>query len=68
MVQNLEALDILTKEIDTLLSNKPENLHGVLKQYKATTGFIKTLTNGIIFPSTNKVDITLQLPKYEKIK
>jgi len=80
--QNQVALQRLSSEIKTLLNNKPDNLIGVLKQYKGafitrmlsifndlgTTGFIKTLTNGIIFPSTNPVDVTLDLPKYEKIK
>jgi hypothetical protein len=68
MVQNETALKELGEEINILLKNQPDSLHGVLKQYKATTGFIKTLTNGITLPPTNAVDICLDLPKYEKIK
>jgi len=68
MSENQDALNILSDEIKQLLNNHPDTLHGVLKQYKATTGFIKTLTNGIIFPNQNPVDITLDLPKYDRIK
>lgn len=40
----------------------------MLKQYKGTTAFIKTLTNGIIFPETCKVFVDIKLPKYENIR
>ncbi|CAI2360886.1 unnamed protein product [Moneuplotes crassus] len=68
MLENIEALDALSEEIQSLLSKNPETLHGVLKKYKSTTGFIKTLTNGIIFPKPIEVDIQLDFPKYDRIK
>lgn len=68
MVENLTALKSLSTEIKSLLDKNPETLHGALKQFKGTTGFIKTLTNGIIFPDQNKVDITMKLPKYDLIR
>lgn len=68
MIQNIESLKVLSEEIQKLLDNHPETLHGVLKKYKATTGFIKTLTNGIIFPPPVDVNLSLQLPKYDRIK
>ena len=68
MSQNFDALMSLSDEIKLLVDKQPDTLHGVLKQYKATWGFINTLSNGIIFPPANNVDITLRLPKYDKIK
>lgn len=78
MTQNYSALSSLAKDIKELLENQPETLHGVLKQYKGThclnlisigtTSFIKTLTNGIIFPEAVEVDISLEFPDYKKIR
>ena len=59
MIENAAALNALAAEIKNLVDQSPETLHGVLKQYKGTTGFIKTLTNGIIFPETNPVDVSI---------
>ena len=68
MSLNFDALMSLSDQIKEILDKQPDTLHGVLKQYKSTCGFIQTLSNGIIFPPANDVDITLRLPKYEKIK
>ncbi|CAI2359467.1 unnamed protein product [Moneuplotes crassus] len=68
MLENIESLEALSDEVQNLLRDTPETLHGVLKKYKSTTGFIKTLTNSIIFPTQTDVNIKLEIPKYEKIK
>ena len=68
MIENFDALMSLSDEIKDLLNWKPGSLHEVLKQYKATSGFIRMITNGIIFPPANDVDVSLILPKYERLK
>lgn len=76
MVQNHDALQGLSEQIKKFTDKEPDSLMAALKQYKGklfhlkigTTGFIKALTNGIIFPSTNDVFINLRLPKYDNIR
>lgn len=51
-----------------ILDISPDSLYEVLKQYNMSTGFIKSISNGINFPPENEVDITLKTPDYDIIK
>jgi len=47
-----------------ILNINPDSLYEVLKQYNMSNGFIKSIANGVNFPSEQKVDITMKIPAY----
>ena len=67
MKQNELACQEFIKLSKRVLEISPDSLYDVLKQYNMSTGFIKSIANGINFPPENNVDITLKTPNYKVI-
>lgn len=64
----MDALGAYDQNLQEIRKVKPDNLYETLKLYKQTTCFIRTISKGINFPPERPVDVTLQLPSYERVK
>lgn len=67
MRKNEEACGKFIQLSRKILNISPDSLYEVLKQYNMSTGFIKSVANGINFPTETVVDITLKTPNYSII-